>query len=85
MQLDPVNRQILLVGLFEVVELGAPGHIISEHVDLAKSLVYEGAAALTNGDHRRRRRGRRQCASHLLADACMLRTKLDNAKRTSIM
>ncbi len=57
-QLDPVNRQILLVGLFEVMELGAPGHVISEHVDLAKTLVYEGAAALTNGDHRRRHRGR---------------------------
>lgn len=48
-QLDPVQQQVLRIGVYELVELGAPDHVINEHVDLVKRLVYAGAAGLTNG------------------------------------
>jgi hypothetical protein len=50
LQLDPVQQQVLRIGVYELVELGAPDHVINEHVDLVKRLVYAGAAGLTNGD-----------------------------------
>ncbi len=50
-QVDPVQLQILRMGLFELIHLNAPPHTISEHVDLAKTLVYPEAAGFTNGVH----------------------------------
>lgn len=47
--MDPVQLVILRMGLYELVELGAPPHAISEHVDLARALVFPQAAGFTNG------------------------------------
>jgi NusB family len=48
-QMDPVQLVILRLGLYELVELGLSPHAISEHVDLAKALVFPQAAGFTNG------------------------------------
>ena len=48
-QMDPVQLQILRVALYELIELGAPPHVISEHVDLTKALVFPQAGGFTNG------------------------------------
>ena len=47
--MDPVQLVILRLGLYELVELGLSPHAISEHVDLAKALVFPQAAGFTNG------------------------------------
>ena len=47
--MDPVQLVILRMGLYELVELGLSPHAISEHVDLAKVLVFPQAAGFTNG------------------------------------
>jgi transcription termination factor NusB len=48
--MDPVQLIILRMGLYELVELGTSPHVISEHVDLAKALVFPQAAGFTNGE-----------------------------------
>lgn len=58
-QLDPVQQQVLRIGVYELVELGSPDHIVNEHVDLVKALVFPGAAGLTNGVLRSVVRGRK--------------------------
>lgn len=47
--MDPVQLVILRLGLYELIELGTSPHVISEHVDLAKALVFPQAAGFTNG------------------------------------
>ena len=49
LQMDPVQLQILRVALYELIELGSPAHIVNEHVDLVKVLVFPQAAGFTNG------------------------------------
>ena len=46
-----MQHQILRIGLYELLELGAPPHVVNEHVELAKALVFPGAAGFTNGGH----------------------------------
>eukprot|EP00887_Chlorella_sp_A99_P000866 scaffold5.g866.t1 len=51
--LDAPLRQLLRMGLYELVELGVPAHVINEHVELAKAVMHQGAASLANGVLRR--------------------------------
>lgn len=57
--MDPVQLIILRIGLYELVELGLTPHAITEHVDLAKALVYPQAAGFTNGQFMRLQNPRR--------------------------
>ena len=49
--IDPILRQILRLGVYELVELGLPDHVISDHVDMARKLVRPEAAPVANGEH----------------------------------
>ena len=48
--LDPVLLQILRLGVYELVELGLPDHVINDHVDMARKLVRPEAARVANGE-----------------------------------
>jgi len=48
-QMDPVQLQILRVAMYELIELGSLAHIVDEHVELVKVLVFLQAAGFTNG------------------------------------
>ncbi|KAK9809111.1 hypothetical protein WJX72_009483 [[Myrmecia] bisecta] len=48
-RLDPPLRQLLRLATYELLELGVPHHVISEHVSLAKQLMHPGAGAFANG------------------------------------
>lgn len=48
--LDPLLRQVLRVGLYELLVRGTPPHAaVSEAVDAARALFHAGAARLANG------------------------------------
>jgi len=51
--IDFVLLQILRLGVYELVELGLPDHVINDHVDLARKLVRPEAATVANGEHLR--------------------------------
>ncbi len=48
--LDFLLQQILRLGIYELIELGLPDHVIYDHVDLARKLVRPEAAKLVNGE-----------------------------------
>ena len=48
--LDFLLQQILRLGVYELIELGLPDHVINDHVDLARKLVRPEAAKLVNGE-----------------------------------
>ena len=48
--LDLVLLQILRLGVYELVELGLPDHVINDHVDMARKLVRPEAAPVANGN-----------------------------------
>ncbi|HLT45843.1 MAG TPA: 16S rRNA (cytosine(967)-C(5))-methyltransferase RsmB [Rubricoccaceae bacterium] len=49
-QLDPLLRQVLRVGLYELLVRGTPPHAaVSEAVKAARALLHPGAASLANG------------------------------------
>lgn len=47
--MDAPLRIILLLGAYEILELGLPGHAVSEYVTLAKNVMHEGCGKVTNG------------------------------------
>ena len=47
--LDPELHQILRMGIYELLQLGKPDHVISDHVDLARQYVRPEAARVANG------------------------------------
>ncbi len=49
--IDFVLLQILRLGVYELVELGLPDHVINDHVDMARKLVRPEAAKVANGEH----------------------------------
>ena len=48
--IDFVLLQILRLGVYELVELGLPDHVINDHVDMARKLVRPEAAKVANGE-----------------------------------
>ena len=48
--IDPLLLQILRLGVYELVELGLPDHVINDHVDMARKLVRPEAAPVANGE-----------------------------------
>ena len=48
--IDHVLLQILRLGIYELVELGLPDHVINDHVDMARKLVRPEAAKVANGE-----------------------------------
>ncbi|CAL5218678.1 g386 [Coccomyxa viridis] len=57
--IDFVLLQILRLGVYELVELGLPDHVINDHVDMARKLVRPEAAKVANAILRRVTRMRR--------------------------
>ena len=51
-KLEPSIHAILRLGVYEVVHQDLAGHVISEHVQLAKSMVRAAAGKLVNGESR---------------------------------
>ena len=49
--IEPLLLQILRVGVYELIELGLPDHVINDHVDMARKLVRPKAAPVANGEH----------------------------------
>ena len=47
--IDVKLRQVLRLGIFELLELGKPDHVVSDHVDLAKRYVQPHIVRVANG------------------------------------
>jgi len=47
--MDPPLRLLLLMGTYDLLELGMAPHAINEYVDLAKLVMHDGCAKVANG------------------------------------
>jgi len=49
-KLDPVVREVLRVGIYEIGELGLADHAIGAHVDITKALAQPHLGSFVNGE-----------------------------------
>ncbi len=75
-KLEPVVREVLRVGIYEIGELGLADHAIGAHVDITKALAQPHLGSFVNGEVHHQRAGCWRFRARYAWASCFIKLQL---------